>query len=183
MRFFVLFLCLLPALAQADTWTPDYNRSSIAVSAGVYDAPFGAVFEDFELAIEFDPTDLSNSSVKATIATDSFTAQNSEDSLYAFEATGADWFSSSQFPEATFTSTNFAVLDVQKYRVDGLLSLKNQDIPLSFDFGLNIVDDEAIMRAEVPLNRETLGLGLLTHPNDTTVQYEVMLILDVVATR
>ena len=182
MRFLLLSL-LLASPALANTWTVDPQQSSITITADIYEGePFIATFETWDAEITFDPADLASASVTASMNTASFTAANPDDDIYAFEATGADWFFSDQFENAVFESESFTGADGD-YTVDGTLSIKGAATPLSFPFTLNITNDEARMSAGFTLSREDLSLGMLTHPNDTTVGYAVSVAIEIVAGR
>lgn len=182
MRTLIALLLFFPLWTSAQSWQVDADQSQILITAGIYEGePFVAEFTDFSTEISFDPQDLAAASVIATIQTGSFTAQNPDDEIYAFEATGADWFSVDAFPAATFTSQSFEALGEGLYRVSGTFEVKGETHPLSFDFNLRIEGEAAQMTAQFPLNRINLGLGTLTHPNDTTVKYEVLVNLEIVA--
>ena len=182
MRFLLLSL-LLSSAALADTWTVDPQQSSITITADIYEGePFIATFATWDADITFDPADLASANLIATIQTASFTATNPDDNIYAFEATGADWFFSDQFESAIFESESFTGAD-GNYTVQGTLSIKGTATPLSFPFTLSINGDEARMSGALTLNREDLSLGMLTHPSDTTVGYEVSVAIEIVAGR
>ena len=186
MRFFISLaslasLVLFSGLSQAQTWIMDPAQSSLSLNAQVYGAPFEATFESFETDIRFDPEDLAAANVVATISLADIAPAIADDAVYISELQGADWFFSDQFPVARFESQNFSDLGGGSYRVDGTLSIKDQASPVSFDFDLDFSGDQVVMNAEFPVNRFDLGLGLLTHPNEGTVNAEVMINLKIIA--
>ena len=181
--FSLLFLALFSTFASAQDWQVDYSQSRLALTASVYDAPFVAEFAEFEADIRFDPDNLEAAQVIARIAPASMNPASPGDSLYVGEAQGADWFSSSNHPEAVFMSESFTHLGGTRYEVSGTLQIKEEVSALSFPFELEIVDGFAQMQARFTVNRMDLGLGRLTHPTESTVKAEVALDLSLAATQ
>jgi len=178
-----LLLACAPGLVRAQAWEMDPGTSSLSLIAQLYGAPFEASFEAFEADIVFDPNNLAEARVTARINTLSMTAAVPEDAIYVTDAQGADWLSSDAFPIATFESQSFTDLGGGSYQVDGLLTIREQSTPVSFDFTLDFNGQSVAMAADFSLNRFDFGLGALTHPNENTVEASVTMALRLNATR
>ena len=178
----LIFMFLL-GVARAQSWDMVPERSSLSLTAMVYGSPFVAEFTSFDADIVFDPADLGAARVTAWIDVAALVPAIADDGVYVSELQGADWFFSSQFPQAVFQSESFTDLGGGAYRVDGTLILRDQATPIGFDFQLQIRGDQADMQATILLDRFDLGLGLGTHPNTNTVEAPVSMTLNIQAVR
>ena len=86
---------------------------------------------------------------------------------------GPSWFASTQFPEATFTSTGFKSADASSWMVTG--NLKIRDIERTIEFPMEI--DEATNSASggFTINRLDFEIGVSEQPGDSQAGFNVII--------
>jgi polyisoprenoid-binding protein YceI len=100
----VIALAAPLAAAQSSTWTPDPAHSGVSFSIGHMSiSTVRGHFGSFKATIVINDTDVTKSTVNATIDVSSVdTSQSARDS----DIKGATWFNVATYPTATFTSTS-----------------------------------------------------------------------------
>jgi cytochrome b561 len=152
--FVSLFLSALalPALAQPQPYEVDTTRSRIGFSGTHAGTPFTGAFQTWSAEILFDAETPQNSSLTATIDTASARTGNR---MYDGTLPTADWFDVATHPTATFASTAIRHKEGDIYTIDGVLTVRNTPVDVSFD---------------VALPREQLEAGLVETMFTLTVQ-------------
>lgn len=99
-----------------------------------------ARFTDFDIQLTLDSEKLENSSVSATIQTNSINTEYPTPEKKDFNkvlAEGKDWFNGKEFPAITFKSTKLVVVDATKSKLEGELSLLGMTKPVTLDVTMN----------------------------------------------
>jgi polyisoprenoid-binding protein YceI len=111
-------------------------------------------FADWTAAIRFDETVESGlaGSVDVTVSIGSLSLGSVTN-----QAMGADFFNAENFPTARFEADILRTPD--GYRADGRLTIKDQTMPLSLPFTLEIVDGLARMQGSTSVDRRDYNIG------------------------
>lgn len=159
------FLCALASLAlfssgavakDPPNWKVDSARSKIEFKSSFGGDAFTGRFKRWSANIKFDPADLAHSSVVATIDLRSAaTGDSSRDTSLPEK----DWFYAAKFPVAKFQSNRFRKLGGNRYEAIGTIEIRGVKKPLNLPFQLSIKGDNALMRAQVNINRLLFGVG------------------------
>ena len=146
---------------QVHEWVIDPRESRLEISFNQYGQPVESVFEDWSGQIVFDPERLDSSQVQVQINIASLKTGSADRDE---QARGEEWFDAQTYPLATFKSESFRAFDANRYQVDGYLSLRGVNLPLSFPFNLQINEEasgdlKATMQTEFELKRLDFGIG------------------------
>ena len=152
---FVLALAL-PVGAMAAVWNMRPAESRITITATQQGANFTGQFKKFDTEIKFDPKDLAQSSVTATIDTGSFDSQSSDRDS---EVKSSDWFDIAKFPVAKFQTKSFKDLGGGKYQAVADLTIRNMTKEVVLPFTLAINGKVAKMTGSLSLLRTDYGVG------------------------
>ncbi|MEM9724043.1 MAG: YceI family protein [Pseudomonadota bacterium] len=171
-----------PRAQGAPLWTVDTDGSQIGFTGTHLGSEFTGVFERWRADIRFDPNDLAGSEVRVAIETGS---ARTGDVQYDGALPETDWFDATAHPEAVFVSHSFSPADGDDadYVASGELTIKGLAHPVQLPFTLEIDGDAAVMRGALTLDRLALGLGLAADATAAWVGQEVMVALEVSATR
>ncbi|WP_310620293.1 YceI family protein [Flexibacterium corallicola] len=142
--------------AFATVWNVNAGRSRIGFEVLQSGSMLKGTFGTWNAAIDFNPDDLANSTIQATIITGSV---KTSDKQIASTLEGTDWFNIGQFPEAVFKTTRITRVSDGTYRAEGTLSMKGISLPVSFPFTLDLEGTKAYAKAEVVLLRKNFQLG------------------------
>lgn len=142
--------------ADAAVWHMRPAESTITVTATQQGASFTGQFKKFDAQINFDPKDLSHSSVVATIDTGSFDSQSSDRDP---EVKSSDWFDIAKFPVAKFQTKSFKDLGGGKYQATADLTIRNVTKEVVLPFTLSINGKTARMNGSLSLLRTDYGVG------------------------
>jgi len=166
---------------QADTldtvasdWT--VTEGTIAITVTQLGSAVDGSFADWTSSISFDPTITEGTagSVTTTIAIASLTLGS-----VTSQAMGPDFFDATNFPTATYTGDLIAGPD--GFYSDGILSIRDASVPVSFPFDLDMADDLAKMTGSVSVNRFDFGIGAGT--DESNLGPEVIITLSLSATQ
>ena len=183
-RKLLLSVGLLTLLcAPVAGWAAEYNvdrlSSTVAFAGQHAGANFTGQFTKWHAEIDFDPADLASSSFTATIDMDSADTGNP---MYNGTLPTKDWFNVKEFPKGTFRSTGFAEKPDGRFTVDGLLTLRGQEHPVSFDFTLSdLTKDPVTATATFPVDRLAYGIGAESDAKAEWVSKEIMVTLNIAA--
>ncbi len=96
------------------------------------------------------------------------------------QAMSQDFFNSSQFPTARFKA------EIEKtaegYQANGILTIRDRDVPVNLPFDLEINGNRAKMKGKVKLNRLDFNIGQ-SIKNEDTLAFAVDLNIELVARR
>jgi polyisoprenoid-binding protein YceI len=121
------------ASAAATSWTIDPARSQLTFHPRLAGGEFAARFERFEATIRFDAADLAHSSLQVVV--DLLSARTGDtDRDTALQ--GSDFFQTTRWPRATYTSTGIKSLGGGRYEATGKLTLRDvaRDVRVQFRF-------------------------------------------------
>ena len=147
--------------AQLSTWTTDLSHSTVLFSVRHVLTPFYGQFKEFDVTLNWDPSDASKSSVIAKVKVASVQTSSSERDEWLVTA---DMFDAGSHPEWTFESTSILAKD-GGYVAKGTLKVRgvSKDIEVPFVF-LGVMDmgkrgKKAGATAEFTILRSDFGLG------------------------
>lgn len=177
----MLILALSGATASAQTpWRVDPAQSSIRFSGTHAGAAFNGRFDVWTADIRFDPANLAAS--KAIVTIDTASAKTG-DAFQERTLRDGEWFDVRRHPQARFETTSIVRVAENRYLANGTLTLKGRATAVAMPFELTINGAAATMRAQLPLDRLTLGLGTASDPNAEWVSRQIPLTIQVRATR
>ncbi|MGZ2257620.1 cytochrome b/b6 domain-containing protein [Roseobacter sp. A03A-229] len=130
------------------------QEGEIAITVKQLGSDVTGSFADWTAAITFDDsvTEGPAGSVDVTISIGSLTLGS-----VTGQALGADYFNAEAFPTARYTAELIRSPDGD--RAEGTLTIKDQSVPVSFPFDLQITDGVATVTADTTLDRRNYGIG------------------------
>ena len=136
---------------QSD-WQVQEGTLSITVSQMGSDVT--GSFADWTASISFDETvtDGPAGQVDVTISIGSLTLGS-----VTREAMGTDFFNAEAFPTANFTAD--ILRSAEGYAAQGILTIKDQSLPVTLPFTLDLVDGVAQMQGSATLDRRNFNVG------------------------
>jgi polyisoprenoid-binding protein YceI len=153
------WVLLSPVGALAGTppaWVVDKSASVVRFSSSMAGEAFSGAFRRWDADIRFDPSNLADSSVTATIDVASAATGNPDRD----QALPTDTFlDAPAFPRATFVAHGFTALGPGRYQASGVLTLRGVSKPLVLPFTLAIQGAQARMAGQVAINRLAFGVG------------------------
>lgn len=171
---------LMTSAAQATDWTVDNDKSRLGFSAVQAGNPFEGQFKSFNAKIKFDADDLPGSKISVTVEIASF---ETDDVQRDGGVSGAEWFDTSSFPQATFETTEIRSTGDKAYEMDGTLTLKGVSKPVTIPFTLDIKGDNAEAHASFGLMRTLFKVGTGQWEPDSAASQEVKMKIDIFAAR
>lgn len=181
-RLLLIFAALGPSQTRAEStnWKIIADQSSLTFSATQVGQAFTGKFNSFEADIRFDPADLANSYVLATIDMGSV---DTDDSQRNAALPSPDWFASRRFPAAKFEAKAFTAIANGEYEARGTLTIKGIEKSVLLPFSLEIESDRARMQGELVIVRTDYGVGQGQWQSVQWVGAEVKVFVDISATR
>ncbi|MEN9874469.1 MAG: hypothetical protein RL186_1366 [Pseudomonadota bacterium] len=166
--------------AVVPSWNIDARASRIGFATQWAGRPVTGAFGQWSGTIAFDPANLAASKAVILIQTGSAVTgvKEPDDNLG-----GADWFDVRRFPTARYETTRITSLGGNKYRAEGLLTIKGVAYRLALPFTLSITGNVATMTGQATLNRMVLKLGLESDADAQWVARDTNLAISVRATR
>lgn len=101
---------------------------------------YTALFTDFDALIEFDPDNIEQSVIHASVNPDSVETHFPSPEKTDFNnelATEEAWFNAKTYPDITFESTDIAMQSARKATMTGNLTMRGVTNPVTFDVTLN----------------------------------------------
>jgi len=145
------------ALCNLTKWKINHEKSNITFTAIQNNAPTSGTFKAFNGEIQFDPKNLSDSSVKIIVNMTSLNTQyeDLQDTLITDE-----WFAIKKFPTAVFESTKFSNVKDNQYKVEGKLTIRDKTLPVTLTFNLKeYTNTTAIAQGSTTIKRILFGVG------------------------
>ncbi|MFG5380286.1 cytochrome b/b6 domain-containing protein [Yoonia sp. R2-816] len=164
-----------PELAEVTSeWT--VTDGTLAITVTQLGSAVQGSFGDWTAAISFDPDGTGVlGDVTTTVAITSLTLGSVTN-----QAMGADFFNAESFPTATFQADITAA--ETDYVADGTLTIKDNTVPVTLPFTLDIADDTATMTGQLALDRSDFGIGQSMN-DETNLGFPVMVDINLTATR
>jgi polyisoprenoid-binding protein YceI len=145
--------------AEPAAWRMDAAASELTFTPRLAGGEFAGRFERFEVTLRFDPADLAHSSLQ--VAVDLLSARTGDDERDA-ALQGVDFFATSRWPRARFTSTTIRALGGNLYEAAGRLTLRDvtREVIVPFRFERSTpTGDKARMSGETTVRRLQFGIG------------------------
>ncbi len=159
----VLLLAFAVGGTQAATWNIDQAHSSVGFTVRhMVISKITGKFNDFDGTVEFDGEDLSSGKAQVTVRMASVDTDNEKRDDHL--RTG-DFFEVEKYPTMTFKSTRVSNVDGDKFRLTGILTLKDVSKEVIFDCKFNgkLNDPWGNVRAgfsaETEINRQDFNVS------------------------
>lgn len=153
MSLWLLLLVVFSAVpAQARQWQldPDHTRFYFAIQH-IYSTVRGE-FADFTGDVFFDPARPEQSRFNLVVKTKGVNTNIGKRDTHL---RSGDFFDTGKYPEMTFKSTKVAKVGDNRYRVDGLLTIKDVTKPLPLEFTYHGQKDSPLMPGKVVAGLDT----------------------------
>lgn len=158
-------------------WLSLQTNQSIQFTANYDDVAFNGVFKKYTSTISINPQQIESSYIHSTIDVTSIDT-NSHDRDQALAE--SDWFYFSNFPHATFNSTNISALEHNHYSVTGILKIRDREKQITFPLEWRIIDDNhAHANAQFDLDRRDFNIGLGEWAEDETIGFNVSVVISI----
>lgn len=139
-------------------------------------------FERFNVHLNGSPDDPANAHVEGIVDMTSLDIAND---AFAETLTGPDWFNAAKFPNARFQSTRIVLTGSNTANVDGILTLRGKNAPISLSVTFNGAGFDRLRNAQVAgfsatadLDRSVFGIdkysGLLTDRVRVEIEAELL---------
>ena len=160
-------------------WQINPANSTIRFSGSHAGTAFQGEFSRWQIDIQFDPENPANGSITASIDTAS-----ASDGIPLHDETLPleEWFNVEQHPTAAVRSTSILRISAATYKVDGILSIKGHEVPLS-NFDMQIEGPLMQLSGSVTLNRADIDLGMESDPQGEWVALNIPVTLQLEAIR
>ncbi len=176
---FTLILSAMPVFAQQ--YQIDYANSTVAFSGKHAGNTFNGQFHEWQGEIVFNPESLDQSHVEITFDLASAKTGNK---LYDGTLPKSDWFDSENHPKGTFISTSITKNQTDNYTMEGALTLRGQQHPITFDFTLSDLDaSPVVMNATFPIDRLQYDIGRKSDATAEWVSQDIMMDLNITTTK
>jgi cytochrome b561/polyisoprenoid-binding protein YceI len=167
--------------AGAQEWALNKQKSKLTFEVEAAGQAVGGQFQQFEAEIRFDRNHLDVAEIAARIDINTVVTGQAQvdDALRSPE-----WFDVRTYPAAGFRAT--AVKEGKgdgTYFLEGQLSLKGRTQPVTLPFTLDVDQGEATVSGETTISRKDFGIGPSGPVSGMTINDEVKIKLDIVATR
>lgn len=158
---FLISICLFSsqsfAAEKVTAWKIDNAKSAVEFVATQNSHTINGHFAKFSGVINFNKDNLEGSNVKILVETNSVKASLSEAPNVLRES---GWFDVKNFPKAEFKSQKFTKISENKFRCNGILTLKGTKIPTVLDFSFDEYSaKKAVAKGEAMINRLDFKVG------------------------
>lgn len=140
----------------AQSWDIDRNTSSVKFEVTAFGNLIRGAFEDFDAEITFDPDDLDNASIDATVRTASLEGLSSEDVRQNLR--GEKGLDVRDHPHARFVSSQITGTQ-DGYEAAGDLTIKDHTSQVILPFTLEISGGRAVADGHFTIDRTDFGVG------------------------
>lgn len=141
---------------RAINWKSDQAQSALGFTGVEKGREFSGRFAEFETDIAFYPDDLEASWLRATVFTSSVAVG---DSIIDETIREREWFDVDDHSVARFTACSIRETGNGFYAAEGDLVIKDQSVPVTLPFSLEITGDTASAKGRVTLIRTDFDLG------------------------
>jgi len=180
-RFYTLILlALIASPAGAAHWTVNYARSKLGFTAQWSGEAFSGEFRRWTADIDFDPNDLAHAHVSVAI---DLASEASGEPDFDGGLKGAEGFETSRFPTARFVANAFAARSANNYLAAGTLTIRGVTRNLALPFSLSITGNAAHATGTAHILRTDFGVGQGEWAAPTPVSHDVIVSIDLTATK
>jgi len=174
---FITGICSTQSFAEEWIFVPEQSQLEFIASFEGAEAP--GQFSQFEVALNFDPQKLDNSSLVVDVDIASADMGNGEINEEIVEQ---EWFYTSVFPVAQFRSEKIRLLSHSEYIAEGVLTLKGVNQAVSVPFHWSCNGQNAEMTGSVTLSRVDFKIGSGEWASDSSIGHAVQVRFKVVLT-
>lgn len=158
---FLISICLFSnqsfAAEKVTAWKIDNSKSKIEFVATQNSTPINGSFGKFSGVINFSKDNLQDSNATILVDLNSVKASLSQAPDVLKES---GWFDVRNFPKAEFKSQKFTKISENKFRCDGVLTLKGVKMPVALDFTFDEYSAKtAIVKGQSTINRLDFKIG------------------------
>jgi len=176
----LLFLTSLSVTAA--TWVLDPADSTVIFKYSYSGTPYQGKFENVEAVFEIDPLSPGSCTFLVTIPINDIDVGDEETLSYLLDV---ELFDVDQFPTATFKADKCRLESLNSFVADGTLTIRDQTLPMSFPFKLDVGTSEGKLRfhltSEVTVQRLDYGVGQGYFANTSAIPNDVTIAVDVYA--
>ncbi len=170
---------ILPQAAELEEVDTDWvvQDGSLSIAVTQLGSTVEGQFGDWTASIQFEPRDTPGAAgqVEVTVAIGSLTLGS-----VTGQALGAEFFAAETFPTAKLSG------EIRRteagYVVDGPLTIRDQSVPVTLPFDVEIADGLASASGALSVNRLDYGVGV-TYPDESSVGFGVDITFALTATR
>jgi len=170
---------ILPEAATLEDVETDWavQNGSLSIAVTQLGSTVTGGFADWTASISFEPRETPGSAgmVEVTVAIGSLTLGS-----VTGQALGAEFFAAETFPTATLTGE--IMRTDTGYVVEGPLTIRDQSVPVSLPFTVEIEDGVATATGGLSVNRLDYGVGV-TYPDESSVGFGVDITFELTAAR
>ncbi len=165
--FLVLILWFFAGTTLATPLLINYEQSEISFAGEYVGKPFRGIFGQWQAQI-----DLEAGSISATFA---LGQAKTGDRTYDNNLLKKDWFWVQRYPEAKFVSENVRTLEPGRYQVQGLLTIRDIALPITFTLLL----ENQLLSGNFALDRLAYDIGKKSDPKAEWVSRNVTVTLTI----
>lgn len=147
----------VPALADARNWVIDQNGSTLGVRYVVDDKEQNGAFEEFSGTATFDVDALEDASLTFDVVTESVDVGDPFGTTFV---KSVDWFDVEAYPKATYVLDRLELIEGDRYRAFGTLTLRGATNPVEGEMTVTITDTEAHAVGETTFDRTEFKVGI-----------------------
>ena len=140
---------------SAQDWVIDTDASQVTAETRVFGQAVTANFAEFSAEITFDPDDLENARISASVSTGSGAIPNRE---YQSALVSRDGLHPAEHAEAVFVSDEVVATD-EGYEARGLLTIKGESRAAVLPFTVEISNGRAVAQGTLEILRADFGVG------------------------
>ncbi len=171
--FALLVLFPIVSIASVPSWKIVPSESNLSFTANQNGAPVTGTFKNFTGEINFDPNQLTESSVKIIVDVGSISDPYNQlsDTLKAPE-----WFNIKFFPQAIFQSSHFVKTGDKIFQAKGNLTIRDKTLPITLTFTQEeYTQSKARMKGSTTIKRTAFGVGQGEWADTKTVKDDVQI--------
>lgn len=140
---------------SAQDWIVDTGASEVTAETRVFGQAVTAEFTEFSAGIAFDPEDLENARISASVSTGSGTIPNRE---YQSALVSRDGLHPAGHADAVFVSDEVVATD-EGYEARGTLTIKGESRDAVLPFTVEISNGRAVAQGTLEVLRADFGVG------------------------
>ena len=174
----ILFLTSLPCFAQPKSWSLHPQRSKLAFVATHHRKTVSGYLDQFTAKVLAANADLSDAQIEIDAKVYSF---NSAHSARDQQFMAAEFFDVAQYPVLTYKSTSLVKLNVNTYRISGLLQLHGvtEYVPLIMKLNNSFLDSANVLhpmtlQISADLDRLHFNIGKTYSPHLIAIKMQLV---------
>ena len=172
------FAIYTPAGAEARNWIIDETGSDLGVQYLVDDKVENGLFEAFSGTATFDPTALEDADLTFDVVTESIDVGDPFGTTFV---KSIDWFDVEDHPKATYVLDRLELIEGNKYRAFGMLTLRGKTNPVEGEMTVTITDTEARAVGQTTFDRTEFNVGIGFSALFVEIGPEVKVLFDLTA--